>query len=157
MRVAITGTPGCGKTTVAKILAKKIHFRHLNINRLIKSKKLYSGFDKKRKAYIADVSKIKRFLKTVEGNVILDSHLSHMLNPDVVFVLRCRPDVLVKRMKKRKWCQRKINENMEAEMIGLILWEAKKSCKKVFEIDTTKKTPSQAARKIESLIKKISI
>lgn len=151
MRVAITGTPGCGKTTISKLVSKRTGLKHVNINRLIKSKKLYSSYDRKRKAYIADMKKIRAYVKKLD-DVVLDSHLSHDLNPDIVFVLRCQPYELEKRMKKRRWRKMKIEENIEAEIIGTISWEARKR-KRVFEIDTSEKTPLQVAKRIESIIK----
>jgi len=152
MKISITGTPGCGKSTVSKILAKRLDLKHININRIIKSKRLYSSYDKKRRAYIADIRKVRTYTKKLD-DVVLDSHLSHDLNPDMVFVLRCRPYELEQRMKKRSWRRAKIEENLEAEIIGSISWEARQKNKKVFDIDTTKRTPLQVAKKIESYIK----
>lgn len=152
MKISITGTPGCGKSTVSRLVSKRTGLKHININRIIKSKKLYSSYDRKRKAYIADMRKVKAYTRKLE-NVILDSHLSHDLNPDFVFVLRCRPYELEQRMKKRRWRKSKIEENIEAEIIGSISWEARQKNKKVFDIDTTRKTPLQIAKRIEFMIK----
>lgn len=153
MKISITGTPGCGKSTVSKLLSKRINYKHVNINRIIKSKKLYLSYDKKRRAYIADIRKLKKYVKTLPEDIILDSHVSHVLDPDIVFVLRCSPHELEKRMKKRRWRRAKIDENLEAELISFIAWEAKDKNKKVFEIDTTSKTPLQVSKKIESVLK----
>ncbi|MBR9682801.1 MAG: AAA family ATPase [Candidatus Aenigmarchaeota archaeon] len=150
MKISITGTPGCGKSTISKLLSKRTGLKHVNVNRIIKSKKLYSGYDKKRKAYIANLRKVKAYTRKLD-DVILDSHLSHDLNPDIVFVLRCRPYELGQRMKKRRWRKAKVEENIEAEIIGSISWETRKH-KKVFEIDTTSKTPLQIAKRLESII-----
>lgn len=155
--IALTGTPGTGKTSVAKIMKKK-GFVVIELNFEIKKHKLYSGYDRKRKTYVADLGKIEKFLKKElkserYGNkqVIIDSHLSHLLPSrivDAVIVLRCEPAALEKRLKKKGWSAEKIRENAEAETIGLIEYEARKKHGKVFAIDTTKIIPRQVARKI---------
>lgn len=152
MIIALTGTPGCGKTAVAQQLAEK-GFVHIELNRIITRRKLYSGYDKKRKTWIADINKVEKFIKSYAkkyGNkrIIIDSHISHLLPAklvDVVIVLRCSPGVLEKRLEKKHWNKKKIIENKEAEIIGLISWEARKKHKKVFEIDATNKKPKQIA------------
>ncbi len=63
MRVIIvTGTPGTGKTTLSKKLAKKLDFGYLDVNETIKKYKLTEGYDKKRKTKIVDVKKLNRAL-----------------------------------------------------------------------------------------------
>ncbi len=143
MRVAISGTPGCGKSRLSKILAKKLDFNLLELNKAIKKYKLYSGYDKKRKTYIADMRKVSNFVRkeTKQGNWLIDSHLSHYLSPkiiDKVIVLRCNPGVLERRLKKKHWNKSKIQDNVEAEMIGLISYEAKELHKKVLETNSKK-------------------
>lgn len=151
--IALTGTPGTGKTNVAKILKDK--FTVIDLNKIIKKEKLYSGYDRKRKTYIADLKKIEKFLRKInKENLIIDSHLSHLLPKnliDIVIVLRCEPEELKKRLKRKRWNKNKTQENYEAELIGLISFEAKKH-KKVLEIDTTNKKPEKVAKIIERLL-----
>ena len=148
MIIALTGTPGCGKTTISKKLSKK--YEIIDLNKMIKSKKLYDSYDRKRKTYVVDVKKIDKYVKGLKGDVIIDSHLSHLLNHiDLVIVLRCKPSILEKRLKNKKWNKEKIRENIEAEMIGLISWEARQRYKKVFDVDTSK---SSGIRTIERII-----
>lgn len=159
MIIALSGTPGCGKTATAKIL--KSRWLCIDLNKIIKKKKLYSGYDKNRKTYIADMKKVesfvKRFAEERNKNIIFDSHLSHLLSPkliDIAIILRCEPLVLAKRLKKKRWNKNKIKENCEAELIGVISFEAKqKKHKRICEIDTTRLTPSQIAKAIEKIIK----
>ena len=138
MIISITGTPGCGKTTVSKALSKKLEYKLIDLNKLIMKNKVYSGYDKRRKSYIVDIEKLKIFFKRLkEKNAIVDSHLSHFLPVDVVIVLRCRPDELDRRMKLKKWGEEKRRENFEAELIGLISYEARQLNKKVYDVDTS--------------------
>ncbi len=128
MIIALTGTPGCGKTTLSKLLAKRTGFNLLDLNKKIKKEKLYSGYDKKRRTSIVDPVKIRRFVnrETKTGNWIIDSHLSHFLDVDLVIVLRCKPQELKKRLEIKKWKKEKIRENVEAELVGVISYEARK-------------------------------
>ena len=60
--IIVTGTPGTGKTTLSKKLAKKLDFSYLDVNETIKKYKLSEGYDKKRKTKIVDVKKLNRAL-----------------------------------------------------------------------------------------------
>ena len=152
MIIAITGTPGVGKSIVAKKVCKLIGYNYLDLNGLIKKNRLYTGYDKKRKSFVVDIAKLKKKIK-VEENTIFDGHLSHFLKSDKVFVLRCAPNVLAKRLGNKRWSKAKVEENMEAELIGVIATESRERHKKVYDIDTTRKSPSGVARLIANVIK----
>lgn len=162
--IALTGTPGTGKTAVSRILKKK-GFAVIDLNSEIRKRKLYSAYDRKRKTYVADFGKIERFLKKElkqekyeNKTIIIDSHLSHLLPSrivDFVVVLRCEPAELERRLSERGWSAEKIRENVEAEIIGLIEYEARKKHGKVFAVDATRLKPEQAAEKIKKLLKSI--
>ena len=160
MLLALTGTPGTGKSTVARILRKK-GYRVIALNRVIRRRKLVSGFDRKRKSWIVDLKKVERYLRNFENKkkseiVILDSHISHLLSVDFAIVLRCSPAELEKRLKAKRWAKEKIRENVEAEMIDLIAAEAEEKLgkKRVVEINTTGKPPEKIAEEVEKLVKK---
>ena len=152
MIIAITGTPGVGKSIVAKKVCKMIRYNYFDLNGVIKKKKLYDSYDRKRKSFVVDIAKLKKKIK-VEENTIFDGHLSHFLKSDKVFVLRCAPNVLAKRLGNKRWSEKKIEENLEAELIGVIATEARERHKKVYDIDTTRKNPSAVARLIAKIIK----
>ncbi len=159
MLIALTGTPGTGKSSVARILRKK-GYRVIALNRVIAKRKLVSGFDRRRKTWIVDLKGVEEYLQNLrkgKGIVILDSHISHLLSVDFAIVLRCFPEELEKRLKKKRWSREKIRENVEAEMIDLIAVEAEERLgrKKVFEIDTTGKTPEEVAKEVEKIVKVI--
>lgn len=157
MRICVTGTPGTGKTTISKILAKKLGYKMIDLNRLIKKEKFYSKYDEKRKTYIADMKKVSKFVKSIKDkNIIIQSHLSHLLPKsaaDIVIVLHCEPKELEARLKKKRWNEEKIMENVEAEIIDLIGWEAHKRHKKIFDIDTSGKKPKEIAKEINKILK----
>jgi adenylate kinase len=141
MIIVLTGTPGVGKTYLARRVCKKLGWNHLEINKLVKREGLYIGYDKKLKSWIVDERKIISYVKKVvrgTDNIIIDSHLAHILPRslvDKVIVLRCEPRVLEKRLKKRRYSKEKIRQNVESELIGLISYETKKRHKKLLEVD----------------------
>ena len=158
--VIVTGTPGTGKTTISKKLAKKLNFYYVDVNKLVKKHKLAEGYDRKRKTKIIDVNKlnkllineintIKKYNKKIQSSskikkiygIIIDSHLSHYLPrryADFCIVAKCGINILNKRLKKKKFNKGKIRENIQSEIFDICLNEAKENWHKVIVIDTTK-------------------
>lgn len=154
MNIIITGTPGTGKTTVAKKISKKLHLNHIDIKGFIAENKLITGFDKKRNCDIIDerlfAKKIGEFLKKNKDSII-DSHMSHYIKPgyaDLCVVTKCDLKTLQKRLKKRGYSELKIKENLESEIFDVCFEEAKKLGHKPIIINTTKTTNKQLEEKV---------
>ena len=142
MKVALTGTPGTGKSTIADMIDED--FRVVHVNELIKDG-YNQGIDEERGGcLIADLPKLSKYVKDLKGGIILEGHTAHLLPVDVIIVLRASPAALRKRLKNRHWSEVKVRENIEAEALDVILVEALGTHKKVYEIDTTDMTPMQA-------------
>lgn len=62
--IALTGTPGTGKTTLARVLKRVFPLYHLDITRYIKKHHLHEGYDHKRKCFVVDEKKIAKALQT---------------------------------------------------------------------------------------------
>jgi len=154
--IALTGTPGTGKTEVASVLEKR-GYSVLRIQEFVREQKLWEGRDEKRNCLIVDPEKISDRIEELGLRFdIAECHLSHYLRGvRGVAVLRCDPEVLKKRLEKRGWNPEKVRENVECEIIGLIAWEAREMHDRVIEIDTTEKTPEETAREVERFIKYI--
>lgn len=80
MIIAISGTPGVGKTYIAKKLAKatKGKLEYFDLNKYIKDNKLYDSYDKKDKTYDVDVKILKSSInptlkKNTSKNKVMDS------------------------------------------------------------------------------------
>ncbi|MBS3143613.1 AAA family ATPase [Candidatus Woesearchaeota archaeon] len=145
MVIIVTGSVGTGKTATAKKIAKEKKLEYVDVNELIRENKLYSYYNKKDKSYVVDVNELNNFLiKFVRKNrnVVLDSHLSHYLNPkyvDLCIVTKCDIKKLKKRLQKRKYSMEKIRTNLDCEIFDVCLVEALDKGHKVKIIDTSKK------------------
>jgi len=144
--IIITGTPGTGKSTLAKLIAKRLHFKRIDVSSLIKKKKISEGYDRKRKTKIVDTKKLNRelmsIIKNSKQNLIIDSHLSHYLPKkyvDLCIVVKCGLKKLYGRLKRRKYSKEKIRENLDAEIFEVCLDEARKFGHKIRIVDTTSK------------------
>ena len=132
--IIVTGTPGTGKTTVAKRLAKQKKARYLDVNTIIKQHKLDKNYSKKWKSYLVDVDKLNKILIKIikeqqkkKQSLVIDSHLSHYLPAKYVnlcIVTKCSLKKLQQRLKKRRYAKKKIRENMDAEILDVCLLEA---------------------------------
>jgi adenylate kinase len=156
MKIALTGTPGTGKTSISKLLEKK-GFNILDLNRVACEKNFIIGKDDLRDSNIIDIEKFDDFfITTYKGkDIIIEGHLSHLLSGiDKIIILRCHPDYIKKNLKSKGWKKEKIRENIEAEILDIILCEAvdKHSDKNIFEIDVTGKSIEFIASSIVELI-----
>jgi adenylate kinase len=150
MKLALTGTPGTGKSTVADMV--DFGFIVVHLNDLIKEG-YNEGLDEERGCLIADIPGLSGYVKSLTGDVILEGHISHLLPADLVVVLRASPSTLRQRLKARGWSPAKIRENAESEALDIILVEALDNNKKVYEIDTTNMTPMQVRDAVLEIIR----
>ena len=148
LRVAVTGTPGTGKTTVTTLLDGPV----IHLNDLIREAGLWSERDEGRDSLVADLDAVGEAIGDWSG--VAESHLAHHLDADRVVVLRCRPDTLEQRLLERGADEAKATENAESEALDVILSEAveRHGLDAVYEIDTTDRTPSDVAADIEAVI-----
>ncbi len=166
MIVALTGTPGTGKTTVCGIIREHSQYRKkysiIDLNKIVLDEKLYTGKDEKRDTYEADMDKLEERMKQITSqipmgmDVIMEGHLSHLLPADAVIVLRAHPVALRRRLGKRKdYSFAKVKENADAEALDVILVESFERSKNVFEINTTDMNPLSVAKSIVLIIESL--
>lgn len=161
--IAITGTPGTGKSSAALELAKIIRNTVvIDAGKFARKNGIVGGFDARRKSWIVDTSMLKRRIlgriKSENGPVIIvEGHYSEeVCTPDVIFVLRCRPGVLKKRLLKRKYPKGKLEENILAEALDYCTISAcnrtRNAKAKVYELDSTRAGRKTLARIMARLI-----
>ena len=155
MIIALTGTPGTGKTAAAKCLRDAGEYV-IDLNKHIEENGLKERFDKKRDTYNVDIERLNASIRPLtqeKRNVFLEGHLSHFLDCDMIIVIRCNPSVLYERLKARNYAPSKILENVQAEALDVILCESSDSDAQVFETDSTSRTPEQTASAISEIVK----
>ncbi len=157
MFIALTGTPGIGKTTIATLL-KQQNFTVLSVKDIAFSQHFTCGKDTKRDTILIDIDAIDDYLKktyTQKDILFIEGHTAHLLSCiHKAIILRCHPKELQKRLQNKHWKKEKIRENLDAEALDIILCEASEQFKptNLFEIDTTSKTPGQVLESIQEII-----
>lgn len=151
MRIAITGTPGTGKTTVSGLVDTEFSVVHLND--IIPEEELIQGYDSERGSWIADIDRVTTYVSGCT-DVIFESHLAHLIPVDKVIVLRCHPHELRERLATRGEPEEKIEENVLSEAHDVILTETVDNHGQatVYEVNTTGKRPEAVATIIEEII-----
>ena len=152
MLVAITGTPGVGKSTVSSILRRT--YRVIDIHSYAEEHDLFEEFDDDAGSYDVDVEKLNESVMSedIGGTVFIDGHLSHFIDVDLIIVLRCDPRVIHDRLKARGYDDKKIDENVQTEILDVILYESVESRIPTYEIDCTHLTPEEVASKMISIL-----
>lgn len=150
-RVALTGTPGTGKSTVARRLRDvavvevgEAALRHAAGRRLPRGR----GVE-------VDLARLRRALsrRPEPTPTVLVGHLAHLLPVDGAIVLRCHPLELARRLARaRRGSASDRRENVGAEALDLVLTEARARRLPVWEVDTTARSPSAVARDVARLL-----
>jgi adenylate kinase len=161
LRLVITGNPGVGKHTSAKIIAERISAEIVDINEVAidnnaTGKKTNLGLD-------VDVKRLVRLLEKLlkaKRDFVIVGHLApYVLKPagiSLVAVLRRSPYELEKTLKKRGYSMNKVRENVASEILGTSLYDSLKTFgkRKVAEFDTTDKTPKETVDEILAALQK---
>ena len=121
-RLALTGTPGVGKSTISSLLAE-IGYQVETMEMLAERLECIGDVDPEDGARPIDIEDLKVQIKTEWNSeqmesTIVDGHLSHLLPVDCVVVLRCSPSVLRDRLVGRSYSEQKISDNVDWEILG---------------------------------------
>lgn len=144
--IVITGTPGVGKTTAAREIARADGYRLIELNSLAKEAGALAGQDPERGAAIIDEAKLKReltkALKSEGAKFIVEGHYGEIVPPRFVeraIVLRLDPRILRLRLAERGYPPSKVDENVQAEILDSCLASAVEAFGEgaVLEVDAT--------------------
>lgn len=146
--IFISGTPCTGKTTVSELLSDKLNCKLVKINDLAICDNLVLGTDKDKGYKIIDIDALNESLSDIissSDNLIVEGHLSHLCyGADKLIILRCRPEILEKRLALRDYSDAKIHENLEAEALGVCSAEALEIYENnIYELDVSDLTPDE--------------
>jgi len=156
--LAVTGTPGTGKTTATTQLESS--YRVIHLTEILREEGLFTDRDEARDSLVADMDALEAAIDSrvqeydPDETVILESHLAHHLASDRVVVLRCEPAQLAARLESRGEPPAKAEENAACEALDLVLSEAVKrvGLDSVYEIDTTDQSPERVGAEIERVV-----
>ncbi len=141
VRVALTGTPGVGKTSLAKVAAAN-GWRVVDVKAWAKEAGCVAGYDEEDEAVAIDVEALAAKVPADDGSKVLyEGHLSHLLGLDECWVVRCDPRLLRGRLESRGYKPAKVEENLEAEALDVILQEALDQDCFVLQRDGTRRSP----------------
>ncbi|NYZ74164.1 AAA family ATPase [Candidatus Micrarchaeota archaeon] len=152
MRVIITGSPGTGKSLIAKQLSRQLGIQLVQI-RKVAIENLLVG-----KSHEVDIRRLAHALAFLKNrkDFVAEGHLAceMKLPADFVFVLRTNPDTLKKRLAKRKYPKGKLGENLMAEMLDYCTQRCENVYgRKPLELDTSRLTVAASVRKLAMAIK----
>ncbi|KAF8167959.1 P-loop containing nucleoside triphosphate hydrolase protein [Crassisporium funariophilum] len=122
--IIITGTPGTGKSTHASLLVNEspVPLKNINVSEWVKERGLFEEYDAEWQSYTVDEDRVR--------GLILDWHTCEVFPErwaDLVVVLRCDHSKIWDRLEKRGYPLKKIQENNEAEIMEVVLEEARSS------------------------------
>lgn len=160
--ILVTGTPATGKTATASLLAERFDFlQHVNIGEIIEQHKCFDGRDEELDTNVLDEDKLLDLLEPIfeqaeEENrgIVADYHVCEMFPErwfDLVLVLRSKTEVLYDRLKARGYGERKLQENMECEIMQVVLEEAREA----YDVNIVHEVPSNTVEDMESTVQRV--
>lgn len=128
VRIAVSGTPSVGKTTITSLIIEKGRgleggYDSVSVKQLAEKRGLIGAVDPDDDARPIDVDALSLMLAeewSEQGGVdlLVDGHLSHLLPVDAIVIIRCHPNTLERRLRERGYSSEKIAENLEWELMG---------------------------------------
>ncbi len=138
------------------MIAEMAEMNHINLSALIGPKNLHSGRNEEFDCFILDEDKACDELEPImaKGGNILDFHSCDFFPErwfQLVVVLRTSNEVLYERLEDRKYSAIKINENVEAEIMQVVLDEARES----YDEQIIVELPSNTVADMESNVERV--
>ncbi|KAL1932079.1 hypothetical protein VTP01DRAFT_9135 [Rhizomucor pusillus] len=154
--ILVTGTPGTGKTTTSEMIASVTGLDHINVGDLVRTKQLHEGYLQEFDTHILDEDKLLDEMEDMvkDGGKVVDFHTCEIFPErwfDLVLVLRANTEPLYDRMVKRGYNQRKIQENIECEIMQVVLETARESYAQEIVIEL----PSNTVEDMESNVDRV--
>lgn len=162
--IAVTGSPGAGKTYFSQIIKQNIKkVKIFELNDIVKKYKIFT-IDKENEK-IANIKKlneiVKQYIKNIKQannkkalvkGLIFVGHLAPELNItfDYSFIIRINLKIMEQRLKKRNYNQNKIKENIISEALDYCGIKINNISNKTYELETN--TEKQNAIKFLEII-----
>ena len=129
--IILTGTPGVGKSSHCEQLGRSTGLKHLSINTVAQERGCISGKDTQLNSLIVDEDLLLDALENevpTDGGYLIDWHACDLFPEswiDLVVVLRASTEVLYDRLVARGYKANKVEENIDAEVMQVLLDEAR--------------------------------
>jgi adenylate kinase len=120
----ITGSPGVGKTTISKIIAKKLNLKYINEKEFaLKNSIGYFNEENELELPILEFERKANLFLSKNDDVLFEGHVicEMDLNVDLVILLRVNPEDLELRLENRNYSKEKIMDNVFCEGIDYCL------------------------------------
>lgn len=151
--VALTGTPGTGKSAVAAALVGRL--RSIEVAELAQAHRagraVTGGVE-------VDLPRLRAELRGRPGFAGVDlvvGHLAHLLPLRDVIVLRCQPEKLRRRLAyARRGTVADRRENFIAEAVDVVLLEALRWHRRVWEVDTTDRSVVEVSGEVARRVRR---
>jgi len=127
--ILVTGTPGTGKSSTCRRIAELTGMVHVEVSSLVKELELYDSWHEEHDVPEFDEDKVCDELETrlAKGGHIVDFHSCDFMPErwfQLVLVLRTDNEILYPRLEARGYPEKKITENVDAEIARICLDEA---------------------------------
>ncbi|XP_039484467.1 adenylate kinase isoenzyme 6 homolog [Drosophila santomea] len=139
--ILITGTPGAGKSYLCERIASELKFEWLDCSKIAKENNFVEEYDEEYDCPILDEEKLMDHLEPLmaKGGNVVEYHGCDFFPErwfQAVFVVTCPNTTLYDRLKDRNYNEKKLTSNIQCEIFGTILEEARDSYKSdiVFEL-----------------------
>ncbi|KAL1877106.1 hypothetical protein VTK73DRAFT_8843 [Phialemonium thermophilum] len=154
--IIVTGTPGVGKTTHCEVLAERTGLKHLSINQIVKDRECHEGWDEEYQSWIVDEDKLLDAIEdeVKQGGNIIDWHACDLFPKswiDLVVVLRVDSSTLYDRLTARKYSEKKLQENLDSEIMEVLLQEARDSYDEEIVVELTSNTSDEMDSNIDRI------
>ena len=145
--IVIGGNPGTGKTMIAAELGKKLGLPVVQLGTIAEENGCIREHDEERSSNVIDedclVEAIHNLFYETDEDFIIEGHYVDLVpsrKAKEIIILRTHPDTLRERLLERGYDKAKVNENVEAEVMGVCQMDAIFSFGEdaVYEIDTTR-------------------
>lgn len=123
---------------------------------MVKDKSCHEGYDDELKTWIVDEDKLLDEIEPQleEGGNVIDWHVCEIFPErliDLVVVLRVDSELLYDRLKARNYPEKKLQENLDSEIMQVILEEARESYNEQIVIELRSDDADEIEQNVERI------
>lgn len=161
--ILITGTPGVGKTSLARLLEDQLNdefpgkFTLVQVSKLVVDQKLYRKWNEEFNVPEFDEDMLCDALEQsmYSGGQIIDFHSCSFFPRSwfqAIVLLRANNTQIFDRLTERGYAERKIRENVEAEIFNVVFDEVYESFDKGLVVCLESNTVEEMQRNLECVV-----